>query len=100
MAAIYNKNGIANILYMGEISNIFGVAMDTVEVNFIKVYLNCNNILKFYKYGTGIYYHDTSYASQSHHKFENKICFLSATRDNKIFYNNKESKAADDSREL
>ena len=100
MSAYYNINCIANISPMGEISKKIGVAMDTVEGNFIKVYLNCNNFLKFYKYGAGIYYHNTRYASQRHHKFENKVSFLSTARDNKIFYNNKELKAADDSREL
>ena len=86
---------------MGERSKNLIVAMDTVKGNFIKIYLNCNNVLKFYKCGAGIYYHDTNYANQSHHKLENnKVSFLSAVRDNKGFYNTRELKAVDDSREL
>ena len=42
MSAYYNKYGISNILSIGEISKKIKVAMNTVEGNFIKVYLNCN----------------------------------------------------------
>ena len=85
---------------MGERSKNLIVAMDTVKGNFIKIYLNCNNVLKFYKCGAGIYYHDTNYANQSHRKLENnKVSFLSTVRDNKRFYNFRKLKADDDSRE-
>ena len=84
MTAYYNENGIANILSISEISKNIYVVMDTVKGNFIKVYLNCNYFLKFYQCGAGIYYHDTNYANQSHHKLENnKVSFLSTVRDNK-----------------
>ena len=101
MSAYYNKNGITNILSMGEISKKPRVAMDTVKRKFIKVYLNCNNLFKFYKCGAGIYYHDTNYATQSRRQLEtNKVSFLSTVRDNERFYNTRELKAAIDSREL
>ena len=58
MTAYFNKEGIANILSLSEVSNIYQVTMDTAKVKAMIVYISKNKVLVFKEIGNGFYYHD------------------------------------------
>jgi len=56
----YNPNSLANILSLSEVSERYRVTMDTDKEPAMVVHLNANVSHKFIKFGSGLYYLDTS----------------------------------------
>ena len=100
MTTYFNKDGIANILSLSEVSNIYQVTMDTAKVKAMIVYISKNKVLVFKEIGNDVYYHDIAGNVVDNDKYEYDCTFLSTVSKNKEFYSKKEIKIADEVRNL
>ena len=89
MTAYFNKNGIANILSLSEVSDIYQVTMDTAKVKAIIVHISKNKVLVFKEIGNELYYHDIADNVVDNDKYEYECTFLSTVTKNKELYSNK-----------
>ena len=55
----FNKDGIANILSMGELADRFRLTMDTDVSQGISFHLNKDKVISFTKFMRRVYYYDT-----------------------------------------
>ena len=84
MKDIGYRNGISNILSMGEVNKLFRIVMDTSDGDIIKAFINCNKLIKFIKCGAGVYYHDTKEENKVK-DIKKKVSFINTMRNNKKF---------------
>ena len=92
ITAYFNEEGVANIISMGALSDLYRVTQDTSISQTINVHLPNGTIILFKKCTRRLYYFDTeekdnleaSYAYPN----DNKVEFFSTVASNKkVFYN-------------
>ena len=84
MKDIGYRNGISNILSMGEVNKLFRIVMDTSDGDIIKAFINYTKLIKIIKCGVGVYYHDTKEENKVK-DIKTKVSFINTVRNNKKF---------------
>ncbi len=78
----YNPSSLANIISLSEVSERYRETIDTDKKPAMVAHLNANVSHKFMKYGSGLYYLDTSQLVQSIDTYS----FLSTVKSNKSYF--------------
>ena len=79
----FNSTSLANILSLSDVKSHYRVTMDTTVKSAFNVQINYHTIVKFLKYGLGMYYFDTAKSNKSP---VNAYSFLSIIKDNKSYF--------------
>lgn len=90
----YNKDGMANILSLAEISESYRVTLDTEVENAMILHLYGGKTMKFERVDEGLYVFDAS--DLSSYKLMNAFTFLSTVDYNKQLYKARDVRKADE----
>ena len=82
LTTYFIKDGIANILSLSEVNNIYQVTMDTSKEKTMIVHISKNKVLVFKEIGNGFYYHDIAGNVVENDKYEYDCTFLSTVNKN------------------
>ena len=97
--AHFNRNGIANILSLDELSKKYRITIDTEKLEYITVHINVSIGINQCKCGIGIYYYDTA-GDMKEVLTESNYTFVSTVKDNNKYFSEKEIIAVYTARKL
>ena len=95
----FNPSGLANILSLKIISDLWRVTMDSTAENAIFVHFP-TGVWKFVKFGVGLYYYDTRLQSNFDKYSVNQYSFVSTVEDNKLQFHRREVERAELARQV
>jgi len=82
----YNPKSLANILSLAEVQHRYRVTMDSALEASICVHWSDGTIVKFFKYASGLYYHDTAPSIKPSSESVSRYCFIVIVARNKNYF--------------
>ena len=96
----FDPKGVANILSLGLITDLFPVVFDSQVENALFVKMSENEVWKFERFGCGLYYYDVAKYRNANNVSVTDYSFITTVDGNKAKYQRREIEAADTALEV